>query len=180
MSLGASIGYWRGDIKGLIDDIAALRPTLFIGVPRVFDRIYTSVMAKVSHKIARRRCLRGVPLTPDEHGSHDCPSCSMLNVRPSDVRRPSCPITSGPGAWQTSGQNFKDRMREFEEAVTLQTHSNPTQNPIANPHAYICSQVKADGGLKGFLFNWGYKRKLYYLEEGRSYKTVRLSPDERH
>lgn len=47
LSLGASIGYWRGDIKGLVDDIAALRPTLFIGVPRVFDRIYTGVMAKV-------------------------------------------------------------------------------------------------------------------------------------
>ena len=35
------------------------------------------------------------------------------------------------------------------------------------------AQVKADGGLKEFLFNWGYKRKLYHLEEGRSYKHVR-------
>ena len=47
LSMGASIGYWRGDIKGLVDDIAALRPTIFIGVPRVFDRIYTGVLAKV-------------------------------------------------------------------------------------------------------------------------------------
>ncbi|KAI3429472.1 hypothetical protein D9Q98_005564 [Chlorella vulgaris] len=45
--LGASIGYWRGDIKGLMEDIGALRPTLFCGVPRVFDRIYAGVMAKV-------------------------------------------------------------------------------------------------------------------------------------
>ena len=51
LSLGASVGYWRGDIKGLVDDIAALRPTIFIGVPRVFDRIYTGVLAKVrSHR----------------------------------------------------------------------------------------------------------------------------------
>jgi len=35
------------------------------------------------------------------------------------------------------------------------------------------AQVKADGGMKEFLFNWGFKRKLYYLEEGRSYKHVR-------
>ena len=47
LHLGASIGYWRGDIKGLVDDIGALRPTLFCGVPRVFDRIYAGVMAKV-------------------------------------------------------------------------------------------------------------------------------------
>ncbi|KAI7842012.1 hypothetical protein COHA_004213 [Chlorella ohadii] len=46
--LGASIGYWRGDIKGLMEDIGALRPTLFCGVPRVFDRIYSGVMQKVA------------------------------------------------------------------------------------------------------------------------------------
>eukprot|EP00208_Stichococcus_sp_RCC1054_P000779 CAMPEP_0206135542 /NCGR_PEP_ID=MMETSP1473-20131121/813_1 /ASSEMBLY_ACC=CAM_ASM_001109 /TAXON_ID=1461547 /ORGANISM="Stichococcus sp, Strain RCC1054" /LENGTH=674 /DNA_ID=CAMNT_0053527461 /DNA_START=39 /DNA_END=2063 /DNA_ORIENTATION=- len=44
--LGASIGYWGGDVKGLLGDIAALKPTMFVGVPRVFDRIYSSVMAK--------------------------------------------------------------------------------------------------------------------------------------
>ncbi len=34
-------------LQGLVDDIAALRPTIFAGVPRVFDRIYAGVMAKV-------------------------------------------------------------------------------------------------------------------------------------
>jgi long-chain acyl-CoA synthetase len=47
LHLGASIGYWRGDIKGLVEDIAALQPTLFCGVPRVFDRIYAGTFAKV-------------------------------------------------------------------------------------------------------------------------------------
>lgn len=41
------MGYWRGDIKGLVDDIGALKPTVFIGVPRVFDRIYAGVVSKV-------------------------------------------------------------------------------------------------------------------------------------
>lgn len=36
------------------------------------------------------------------------------------------------------------------------------------------AQVKADGGVKEFLFNWGYKRKLYHLEQGRSFKNVRF------
>ncbi|KAL4427692.1 hypothetical protein ABPG75_001781 [Micractinium tetrahymenae] len=48
LHLGASIGYWRGDIKGLMEDTGALRPTMFCGVPRVFDRIYAGVMQKVS------------------------------------------------------------------------------------------------------------------------------------
>lgn len=51
--LGARLGYWRGDIKGLVDDIGELKPTIFIGVPRVFERIYTGVNAKVGEsKIA--------------------------------------------------------------------------------------------------------------------------------
>ena len=41
-------------------------------------------------------------------------------------------------------------------------------------------QVKADGGLKAFLFNWGFSRKLYHLEEGRSYKNVRRLARNRH
>eukprot|EP00250_Pteridium_aquilinum_P007552 c1723_g1_i1 orf=521-2539(-) len=38
---GASIGYWRGDPKLLMEDLQELKPSLFAGVPKVFDRIYT-------------------------------------------------------------------------------------------------------------------------------------------
>ena len=31
LSVGARIGYFQGDVRKLVDDIAALRPTLFIG-----------------------------------------------------------------------------------------------------------------------------------------------------
>lgn len=42
--MGASIGYWQGDVAKLLDDVAELKPSLFVGVPRVFDRIYSRVM----------------------------------------------------------------------------------------------------------------------------------------
>jgi long-chain acyl-CoA synthetase len=42
---GAKIGFYRGDQKTLVDDIGALKPTIFVGVPRVFDRIYKRVNA---------------------------------------------------------------------------------------------------------------------------------------
>jgi long-chain acyl-CoA synthetase len=45
---GASIGFYSGDVKAVIDDIAALRPTIFIGVPRVYDRIYAGVIDQIT------------------------------------------------------------------------------------------------------------------------------------
>ncbi|KAK9817139.1 hypothetical protein WJX72_010149 [[Myrmecia] bisecta] len=47
LSRGASIGYWQGNVKLLMSEIAALRPTGFFGVPRVFDRIYDTVMQRI-------------------------------------------------------------------------------------------------------------------------------------
>ncbi|KAG5041530.1 hypothetical protein JHK85_014006 [Glycine max] len=37
---GASIGFWRGDVRLLLEDIGELRPTIFVAVPRVLDRVY--------------------------------------------------------------------------------------------------------------------------------------------
>lgn len=48
LSKGGKIGYYQGDVKLLVDDIAALRPTIFVGVPRVFDRIHSGIASKVA------------------------------------------------------------------------------------------------------------------------------------
>ncbi|KAI5383451.1 long chain acyl-CoA synthetase 4 [Lathyrus oleraceus] len=45
--VGASIGFWRGDVKLLMEDIAELKPTIFIAVPRVLDRVYTGLQQKL-------------------------------------------------------------------------------------------------------------------------------------
>lgn len=45
---GASIGFWQGDVKHLVEDIGALKPTIFCAVPRVLERIYTGLQAKLS------------------------------------------------------------------------------------------------------------------------------------
>ncbi|GAQ86175.1 Long-Chain Acyl-CoA Synthetase [Klebsormidium nitens] len=44
---GAAIAYWQGDVKLLLDDVDAAKPTVFCGVPRVFDRVYNGATAKV-------------------------------------------------------------------------------------------------------------------------------------
>ncbi|CAJ1927296.1 unnamed protein product [Sphenostylis stenocarpa] len=45
---GASIGFWRGDVKLLIEDIGELKPTIFCAVPRVLDRVYSGLTQKIS------------------------------------------------------------------------------------------------------------------------------------
>ncbi|XP_043688068.1 long chain acyl-CoA synthetase 4-like [Telopea speciosissima] len=45
---GGSIGFWRGDVKLMIEDLGELKPTLFCAVPRVLDRIYSGLTEKVS------------------------------------------------------------------------------------------------------------------------------------
>ncbi|KAJ1284585.1 hypothetical protein BS78_03G216000 [Paspalum vaginatum] len=45
---GASIGFWRGDVKLLVEDIGVLKPTIMCAVPRVLDRIFSGLQAKIS------------------------------------------------------------------------------------------------------------------------------------
>ncbi|KAM7258039.1 hypothetical protein ACFE04_013780 [Oxalis oulophora] len=45
---GAAIGFWRGDVKTLVEDIVELKPTVMCAVPRVLDRIYAGLTQKIS------------------------------------------------------------------------------------------------------------------------------------
>ncbi|VAI37336.1 unnamed protein product [Triticum turgidum subsp. durum] len=47
ISKGASIGFWQGDIRYLMEDVQLMKPTIFCGVPRVYDRIYTGINQKI-------------------------------------------------------------------------------------------------------------------------------------
>jgi long-chain acyl-CoA synthetase len=40
---GAQIGFFQGDVKKLVGDIQELKPTIFVSVPRLLNRIYDKV-----------------------------------------------------------------------------------------------------------------------------------------
>lgn len=40
---GASVGYYHGDLNALVEDLMELKPTLFAGVPRVFERVHDGI-----------------------------------------------------------------------------------------------------------------------------------------
>eukprot|EP00771_Trimastix_marina_P003964 gnl/Trimastix_PCT/687.p1 GENE.gnl/Trimastix_PCT/687~~gnl/Trimastix_PCT/687.p1 ORF type:complete len:614 (+),score=148.89 gnl/Trimastix_PCT/687:342-2183(+) len=70
--LGCRLGYYSGDIGRLSADINALKPTILAGVPRVFSKTYTKLVAGIReswffvrwlfalfYRIKRRAMLRG-------------------------------------------------------------------------------------------------------------------------
>ena len=43
LSEGSSLGFFRGDVLGLVDDMKILKPTGFISVPRLFNRFNSAI-----------------------------------------------------------------------------------------------------------------------------------------
>ncbi|KAL5155812.1 Long chain acyl-CoA synthetase 1 [Glycine soja] len=48
---GASVGYYHGDLNALRDDLMELKPTLFAGVPRVFEKVSKKQWKNSIHKL---------------------------------------------------------------------------------------------------------------------------------
>jgi long-chain acyl-CoA synthetase len=48
-SAGGAVGFFPGNIKQLQDDILTLKPTIFVGVPRVYQRFYDVALSKLSN-----------------------------------------------------------------------------------------------------------------------------------
>lgn len=57
MTVGAGIGFYQGDTLKLMEDIAALRPTIFVSVPRLFNKVYDKVLAGVKEKSTFKQML---------------------------------------------------------------------------------------------------------------------------
>jgi len=71
---GGCVGYYSGNIKLLMEDIAVLKPTLFVGVPRIFQRVYDKVQATVDGgsnlKKAIFKCSLSWELAARKKGKH--------------------------------------------------------------------------------------------------------------
>eukprot|EP00197_Chlamydomonas_leiostraca_P002909 CAMPEP_0202857292 /NCGR_PEP_ID=MMETSP1391-20130828/295_1 /ASSEMBLY_ACC=CAM_ASM_000867 /TAXON_ID=1034604 /ORGANISM="Chlamydomonas leiostraca, Strain SAG 11-49" /LENGTH=690 /DNA_ID=CAMNT_0049536077 /DNA_START=146 /DNA_END=2218 /DNA_ORIENTATION=- len=55
--LGSSVGFYSGNVLELLDDVMALKPHVFVSVPRLWNRIYDRVMAQVRGGSAITRTL---------------------------------------------------------------------------------------------------------------------------
>eukprot|EP00727_Mastigamoeba_balamuthi_P011868 m51a1_g7303 hypothetical protein (681) ;mRNA; f:92149-94940 len=48
LTKGAKVGFFSGQTSKIMDDLKLLKPTIFFGVPRLYNRIYDGVMARVN------------------------------------------------------------------------------------------------------------------------------------
>nr|CAB3219809.1 long-chain-fatty-acid--CoA ligase 1-like [Phallusia mammillata] len=53
-SVGASIGFFQGDVKLLLGDVATLRPTIFPMVPRLINKFYDKIWAGASQSFIKK------------------------------------------------------------------------------------------------------------------------------
>ncbi|HET9738628.1 MAG TPA: long-chain fatty acid--CoA ligase [Solirubrobacteraceae bacterium] len=59
LDVGATLSFWQGDPKRLLDDVAEARPAYFPSVPRVFEKIHARALAAAQESSAVRRRLFG-------------------------------------------------------------------------------------------------------------------------
>lgn len=52
--VGAKVGFYRGDIRVLAEDIKELKPTVVPVVPRVLNRLYDKVMSEVNKSTLKK------------------------------------------------------------------------------------------------------------------------------
>lgn len=53
-SCGAKVGFYRGDIKLIVEDLQELKPTIMPTVPRLLNRVYDKVMSEVNKSFIKR------------------------------------------------------------------------------------------------------------------------------
>ena len=57
LDVGATIAFWRGDSKVVLEDLAATRPTHVPSVPRVFEKVHTKALAGVAEGSRLKRAI---------------------------------------------------------------------------------------------------------------------------
>jgi long-chain acyl-CoA synthetase len=57
MTLGGRIGFFQGDIRKLVDDIKEIKPTIFVSVPRLLNRIYSKITENIEKSPAYKKML---------------------------------------------------------------------------------------------------------------------------
>lgn len=54
---GAQICFYSGDVQKIKDDLALVKPTIFLSVPRLFSRFYDAIKAKLSQAEGLQRVI---------------------------------------------------------------------------------------------------------------------------
>jgi long-chain acyl-CoA synthetase len=57
MAIKMQIGFYSGDVLKLTQDLAVLKPTVMVSVPRIYSRFYDLMQAKIKELTGMRKTL---------------------------------------------------------------------------------------------------------------------------
>ncbi|MCO1577395.1 AMP-dependent synthetase/ligase [Crossiella sp. SN42] len=200
LSHGATLGFFRGDIRQLLPDLAALRPTILPSVPRLFEKVHSTVqglglppeqvpeMVRAALGGRLREGLSGAaPIAPAVlEFFADC----GIPVYEAYGMTESTALISGnhPGAWKfgTVGRPFPGiEVRIAEDGEVLARGENVFPGYHNNPAA--TAETVVDGWLHtgdlgaldedGFLRITGRKKDIIITAGGKNLTPANLEND---
>jgi len=59
---GASIGFYSGDVQKLKNDLVVLKPTVFVSVPRLYNRFYDAIKSGIDQLTGVKALIAGTGL----------------------------------------------------------------------------------------------------------------------
>jgi long-chain acyl-CoA synthetase len=48
ISVGCAMGFYHGNVFKIKEDLGSLRPTIFVSVPRLWNRLHDEVISKIA------------------------------------------------------------------------------------------------------------------------------------
>lgn len=75
---GTAIGFSSGSVRNLMDDLAALKPTIVCGVPRIWNRVADTMRAKIAELPTPVRILVNYALKSKQAAMKENKPCSLL------------------------------------------------------------------------------------------------------
>lgn len=70
-SCGAAVGFYQGDTRKILEDVQALQPTIFAGVPRIYQRIYEKATSSIEAKSNLQQGLFNMALRREKRLARD-------------------------------------------------------------------------------------------------------------
>ncbi|KXJ20547.1 Long-chain-fatty-acid--CoA ligase 1 [Exaiptasia diaphana] len=116
LSGGARIGFYRGDPKLLLEDIQALKPTIFAAVPRILNRVYDKIVEGYGQTECSTACCLQSP--QDLTAGHVGPPMACNWIKLFDVPEKNYYAKDGKGEIAIKGPNvFKGYLKDPEKTA---------------------------------------------------------------
>ncbi|CAN1356644.1 Long chain acyl-CoA synthetase 7, peroxisomal [Linum perenne] len=166
---GVAVGFYQGDNLKLMDDLAALRPTIFCSVPRLYNRIYDGITTAVKTSGALKERLFNAAFNSKKQAIMS--GASPLSPDVMDFLRVcfGCQVLEGYGMTETSciisimdeGDNLSGHVGSPNPACEVKLVDVPEMNYTSEDQPYPRGEICVRGPT---IFKGYYKDEIQTRE----------------